>query len=156
MTARPVPESREQRTTFLVAYGLGAALCVAWPLVLLGLTGSFLQPGLLAQAELAQDLGYTFTGLVVLAALYVVRRSRRVRQRLAQVEAAKRGRVIALETLLYSALFGLSALLGLVYLALGGPEAVRYARTFIALSPIMFLLFVPRLSAWRNAQHPPA
>lgn len=151
-----MPEAREPRTTFLLAYGLGVGLCVAWPLVLLGLIGRRLQPGLPGQAELVRDLGYTFTGLVILAALYVVRRSKRVRQRFAQVETAKRGRVIALETLLYSALFALSALFGLVYLALGGPEAVRYARAFVALSPIMFLLFVPRLSAWRDALRPPA
>lgn len=151
-----IPEAGELRKPFLLAYGLGLALCVAWPLILLGLIGRLLQPGLLGAMELARDLGYTFTGLVVLSALYVARRSKRMRQGFTQVEATKRSRVVAMETLLYSALFALSALFGLIYLALGGPEAIRYARTFVALSPIMFLLFVPRLSAWRSALLPPA
>ncbi len=149
-----MPEDRGLQTIFRLAYGLGLVLCVVWPLVLQVLIGRMLQPGLLGAVDLARDLGYTFTGLVALSALYVVRRSKRVREGFAQVEPPKRGRVIALETLLYSALFGLSTLFGLAYLALGGPEASRYARSFVALSPVMFLLFVPRLAAWHKALAP--
>lgn len=150
-----MPDSgSEFRGAFRIAYGLGALLCLAWPLVLLGLIGGVLQPGLLGAPDLARDLGYTFTGLVALSALYVVRRSKQALGGFAEVPTLRRGRVVAQETLLYSALFGLSALLGLVYLSLGGPSAIRYARTFVALSGAMFLCFVPRRSAWMKALEP--
>ena len=48
-----------------------------------------------------------------------------------------------------------SSLFGLVYHGLGGPRADRYARTFIALAALMFLVFVPRFSAWRRASGKP-
>ena len=139
------------RQAFLLAYGLGVLLCVVWPLVLQALLGRMIQPGILGMGSLAQELGYTFTGLVILSALFVVRRSRRVRANFAALDGTKRTRVMALETLLYSALFELSAFFGLVYHGMGGPQAERYARSFIALSTVMFLLFVPRFSAWRKA-----
>jgi hypothetical protein len=55
------------------------------------------------------------------------------------------------ETILYAALFELSSFYGIVYYALGGPLAERYARSFIALTTIMFFVFVPRFQAWREA-----
>lgn len=146
-----MPDAQGLQKPFRLAYGLGAILCVVWPLMLQVLIGNVLKPGLFGPTELAQDLGYTFTGLVTLCALYVVRRSKRTLHTFAQIETTRRGRVMALEILLYSALFELSALFGWIYLGMGGPEASRYARTFIALSPIMFLIFVPRLPAWKAA-----
>ena len=142
------------RRAFLLAYGLGVVLCVIWPLILQGLVGWVIQPGFLGPTDLAQELGYTFTGLVVLATLYVVKRSRKARSAFATVEEKRRARVMAIEILLYSALFELSALFGLVYHGLGGPQAERHARTFIALSTVMFLVFVPRFAAWRKALVP--
>lgn len=139
------------RRAFLLAYGLGVLLCVVWPLVLQGLLGSILQPGILGLPELGEDLGYTFTGLVILSALFVRWRSRKVRAGFAALEESRRARVMALEILLYSAIFELSALFGLVYHGMGGPQAERYARTFIGLATVMFLVFVPRLGAWRRA-----
>jgi len=112
--------------------------------------------GFLGASPLAGELGYTFTGLVVLSALYVLRRSRLARSRLPGIEASQRSRTLILEILLYSALFEASTLFGLVYHGLGGPLADRYARTFIALSTVMFFLFVPRWSAWRRALEPGA
>lgn len=142
------------RRAWIMAYGSGMLLCVIWPLILQGLLGRVIQPGMLNLESLAQDLGYTFTGLVILSALFVVRRSKNVRAGFSALEARKRSRVMVMEILLYSAIFGLSTLFGLVYHGMGGPQAERYARTFIALSMVMFLLFVPRLSAWRKAMNP--
>lgn len=139
------------RRAFLLAYGLGVLMCVLWPLVLQGLLGSVLQPGILGMPGLAEELGYTFTGLVVLSALFVRWRARKVRAGFAALDATRRPRVMALEILLYSAIFELSALFGLVYHGMGGPQAERYARSFIGLATLMFLVFVPRLGAWRQA-----
>lgn len=139
------------RRTFRLAYGLGALLCVVWPLALQGLLGSFLQPGGLGPSAMLEDLGYTFTGLVFLGALLVHWRSRKVRAGFAVLAERSRPRVMAKEILLYSAIFELSALFGLLYQGLGGPGAERYARTYIALAPVMFLVFVPRLAAWQRA-----
>jgi hypothetical protein len=139
------------RRTFLLAYGMGLLLCVVWPLVLLGLLGTVLQPGILGLGWLGEELGYTFTGLVVLSALFVRWRSGKVRAGFAALDEAQRRRVMALEILLYSAIFELSALFGLLYHELGGPQAERYARSFIALATVMFLMFVPRLGAWQRA-----
>ena len=142
------------RQGFLLVYGVGVALCVIWPLVLQVLLGRVIQPGFLGVTNVAKELGYTFTGLVILSALYVVRRSKRVRSGFATLDATKRTRVMSIEILLYAALFELSALFGLVYHGLGGPQAERYARTFIALSTVMFLGFVPRFELWRQALEP--
>jgi hypothetical protein len=139
------------RRAFTLAYGLGALLCVVWPLVLQGLLGTILQPGIFGMQELAEELGYTFTGLVVLSVLFVRWRSGRVRAGFAALDESRQVRVMALEILLYSALFELSALFGLVYHGMGGPQAERYARSFIGLATVMFLVFVPRLAAWRQA-----
>jgi hypothetical protein len=67
------------------------------------------------------------------------------------VAAGRRARVLVQETVLYSCLFELSSLFGLIYFALGGPMAERYSRGFIALTTVMFFVFVPRLQAWREA-----
>jgi hypothetical protein len=139
------------RRAFFLAYGLGALLCIVWPLTVQGLLGFLLRPGLLGPSALAEELGFTFTGLVFLSALFVHGRSRRVRAGLAAAPADRRTRVMAKEILLYSAIFELSVFLGLLYYALGGPQAERYARSFIALATVMFLVFVPRLGAWRRA-----
>ena len=152
----PGPDpSRTFRRAFLGAYGLGLLLCVAWPLVLEGLLGSLLKPGILGAPGLAEDLGYTFTGLVILGALFVRGRSRRVLAGFAALDAPRRPWAMAQEILLYSAVCASSSLFGLVYHGLGGPRADRYARTFIALAALMFLVFVPRFSAWRGASGKP-
>jgi hypothetical protein len=137
------------RHSFFLAYGLGVLLCVLWPLALQGLLGTLMASGSLGKPLLTEDLGYTFTGLVILAALFVKWRTRQVLTGFAAVEESQRSRVMTLEILLYAALFELSALYGLVYQGMGGPE--RYARSFIGLAPVMFLVFVPRLETWRKA-----
>lgn len=145
------PPDPALRRAFLFSYGTGLALCVLWPLVLQALLGTVLQPGFLASAGLAEDLGYTFTGLVVLGALFVKGRSGKILRTFPSVEAARRPQVLAREVLLYAAIFELSAWFGLVYDGLGGPLAERYARSFIALATVMFLVFVPRFAAWERA-----
>jgi hypothetical protein len=139
------------RRAFFLAYGAGVLLCIVWPLTVQGLLPFLLHPGRLGPSPLAEELGFTFTGLVFLSALFVHGRSRKVRAGLAVRAAGRHTRVMAVEILLYSAIFELSVLLGLLYYALGGPQAERYARSFIALAPVMFLVFVPRLGAWQRA-----
>ena len=144
------------RRAFLVSYGVGFVLCVLWPLVLQALLGTLLRPGFLAVSGLAEELGYTFTGLVVLGILYVKGRSRKALRTFQALEAEQRPRVLAREVLVYAAIFELSACLGLVYDGLGGPHAERYARSFVALASVMFLVFVPRFAAWERAARGPA
>jgi hypothetical protein len=139
------------RSAFLLAYGLGTLLCVVGPLLMLVLLGHGNPSKIPGLAGLAEELGYTFTGLVVLSALFVVRRSKKVSASFATLAEHRRARVMVIEILLYSAIFGLSALFGLIYLGLGGPRAEGYSRSFIGLATVMFLLFVPRLGSWRKA-----
>jgi hypothetical protein len=101
--------------------------------------------------ETVLQLGYSFTGLTVAGALFVLWRWGRVRAGFRAVAARRRRLVLVRETLLYSALFGLSSVYGLCYYALGGPRAGTFARGFVALSTVMFFVFVPRLRAWREA-----
>lgn len=139
------------RRAFCLAYGVGVLLCIVWPLTVQGLLRFLLHPGRLGPSPLAEELGFTFTGLVFLSALFVHGRSRKVRAGLAAKAADRHTRVMAVEILLYSTIFELSVLFGLLYYALGGPQAERYARSFIALAMVMFLVFVPRLGAWQRA-----
>jgi hypothetical protein len=145
------PPDPDLARAFRAAYGTGLVLGVAWPLVLQALLGTVLQPGTGPGGELVRELGYTFTGLVCAIALFLSRRWRRVRTGFAALPPGQRPRALAREVLVYAALCAVSAGFGLAYYALGGPLAERYARGFLALSPAMFLLFVPRLPAWRRA-----
>jgi hypothetical protein len=97
------------------------------------------------------QLGYTFTGLTFASAVFVTWRWGRVRRDFKALPPERRPGVLLRETILYAALFELSSLYGLIYYALGGPRAGQYARGFIALTTIMFFVFVPRFSAWREA-----
>ena len=146
--------SRPPETTldrgFRIAYPIGLVICVAWPLALQLMLGTAFRPGA-APVEAIGELGYTFTGLVCASAFFVTWRWRRVRAGFRTVATERRMRVLIQETLLYSCLFELSSLYGLFYFALGGPMAERYSRGFIALTTIMFFVFVPRLQAWREA-----
>jgi hypothetical protein len=145
------PPDPDLARAFRPAYGTGLVLCVAGPLALQALLGTVLQPGAGPGEELVRQLGYTFTGLVCAAALFMARRWRRVRAGFAALPAGQRPRALAREILVYAALCAGSTLFGLAYYTLGGPLAERYARGFLALSPAMFVLFVPRLHAWRHA-----
>jgi hypothetical protein len=135
---------------FRLAYLAGLVLCLAWPLALQLMLGRAIRSGG-EPSDLVQELGYSFTGLTVAAGCFMAWRWGRIRAGFRTVAAARRSRVLVRETLLYSALSALGSLFGLCYYFLGGPQAERYARGFIALSTIMFFVFVPRLQAWREA-----
>jgi len=139
------------RQAFLLAYGLGLLLCVIWPLVLQVILGRVISPSTTTAAELAMELGYSFTGLTALAGLFVVRRWARVRTTLVAQPPDQQPRTILREILLYGAIFELSAAYGMMCYAMGGPGAERYGRTFIALPALMFFLFVPRWRKWKIA-----
>jgi hypothetical protein len=116
--------------------------------------GTVVQPGAFPPAGFVQQLGYTFTGLTFACALFVMWRWGRVRTGFRELPAGRQRRTVIREILLYSILFESSSLFGLLYYALGGPQAERYSRGFIALTTIMFFVFVPRLQAWRAAAGP--
>jgi hypothetical protein len=136
---------------FRIAYRAGLVLCLGWPLALQLLLGTVIHRGLAGPGPAIQQLGYTFTGLTFTCALYVLGRRTRIRAGFREVATERRGRVLVREILLNSALFQVSSLFGILYYAMGGPQAERFARGFIALTPIMFFVFVPRLQAWREA-----
>ena len=150
--SRPLdPAGDALARAFWIAYGIGLLLCLGEPLLLQALLGGAIPPGAGAPGETVRQLGYSFTGLTLVGALFVSRRSSRVRSGFGAVPAERRGALLAREILLYSILFNCVSVFGVVYYAMGGLEAERHARTFIALSSIMFFLFVPRLQAWRQA-----
>ncbi len=154
MENHPDPMPQGFRRAFLVAYGAGIMLCVVWPLILQAMLGSVIPSRFLGSALPIEELGYTFTGLVILSALFVVQRSRRILAEFQVLEQSKRTRRMTVETCLYAAVLELSAFFGLLYHSLGGTE--RYARSFITLPAVMFFLFVPKLAAWRKATEPKA
>jgi len=136
------------RRNFRVAYAIGAFLCVLWPLFLQVILHRALPRPLESGGDLAQELGYTFTGLSVLSVLFVWRRFSRIRAGFAALDPIHQSRTILRETLLYAAIFELSAVYGILIYAMNGPYAERYGRTFIALPAVMFFLFVPRWNKW--------
>jgi hypothetical protein len=136
---------------FRIAYVLGLFICVAWPLALQLMLGTAIQPGSAPPGGVVAQLGYTFTGLTLGSALFVTWRWGRVRKQFAAMPQEGRPGLVLRETILYAALFELSSLYGLIYYALGGVAAERYSRSFIALTTVMFFVFVPRFQAWRDA-----
>lgn len=149
----PGTEDARLRTAFQRAYLVGLVICVVWPLMLQLLLGRAIQAGSHAPAGVFQQLGYTFTGLTFLAAAFVTWRSQKVRGGFRDLDPAARPGVIFRETLIYSALFELSSLYGLLYWMMVGrdPQGAQFARTFLVLSSVMFFAFVPRLGAWQAA-----
>lgn len=133
------------------SYLAGLILCVFWPLMLQLVFTNFITPGQNPPDGVVKQLGYTFTGLVLLGAAFVTWRWGKVRVGFHSLDVAARPKVMAREILLYSALFEVSCFLGLAYWALAGLEGVRFARSFIVLTSIMFFCFVPRFDAWRRA-----
>jgi hypothetical protein len=148
------PEPTPLERGFRIAYPTGLVLCLAWPLTLQLMLGTAIHPSPEPPSGVIQQLGYTFTGLTFACALFATWRWGRVRAGFKDVPADRQRRILVREILLYSALFELSSLFGLVYYGLGGPQSERYARGFIALTTIMFFVFVPRLQAWREAARP--
>lgn len=148
MTSEPSPSLAK---AFRIAYVIGLFICVGWPLLLQLMLGTAIRPGGAPPDGVVRQLGYTFTGLTFASALFVTWRWGKVRRAFGCLEEARRPGTVIRETILYAALFELSSLYGIVYYALGGPPAERYARSFIALTTVMFFVFVPRFQAWRDA-----
>lgn len=133
-------------------YLAGLVLCVIWPLILVLMLGAGLvKPGANAPAGVFKELGYTFTLLAFASAAFVTWRSGKVRKGFHSLEAAQRPRILFRELVVYSALFELSCLYGLVYWMLVGLAGRQHAFSFMMLSPLMFFFFVPRFEAWRSA-----
>lgn len=149
------PARQDQALTltraFRLSYGLGLVICVAWPLALQLMLGTAILQTAKPPAGVVQQLGYSFTGLTLLSALFVTWRWGKVRAAFRATPASDQPRTLLRETVIYAALFELTSVYGVVYYALGGPLAERYARSFIALTTIMFFVFVPRLQAWVDA-----
>jgi len=130
----------------------GLVICVAWPLLLMAMvaTGA-VKPGTAPLAGPAKQIGYTFTGLVFLSAVWVTWRSGKVLKGFRDLAPELRPRTVLRESLIYAAVFETSSLWGLLYWMMVGTAAARYVGTFMALTPIMFLFFVPRFYAWKLA-----
>lgn len=130
----------------------GMALCIAWPLFLMVLLGSGrVKAGSFAPVGPLRTLAFLFTGLSVLAAVFATWRTNRVMKGFAALAAEVQVRTAFRESVLYAALFELSCLYGLVYWMLVGRNAFQHVLLFMALTPVMFMLFVPRYEHWRQA-----
>lgn len=134
------------------AYGAGACLCVALPLGLQAGLPWAIPPGQAPAGEVLQQIGYTFTGLSALALALAARRLRRALAAGPGLAPEQRGAAAVREILLGAVLMLSCTLFGGFYWALGGRGVERHARTFLALSPAGFLLFMPRPSRWND--HP--
>ncbi len=143
------------RRAFRQGYGTGLAVAVLLPLlfqIALGPLATDLRP--LLQEALRQQLGYIFTGLTLLGSLILIHRMRALRRTLGQWTEPSRARRLRRELLLASGLCTQTALWGLLYLALGGPDVLRHARGFLLLAPLQFLALVPRYATWAAAVDP--
>jgi hypothetical protein len=134
------------------AYLLGLILCVCWPLILVLMLGAgAVKPGPHPTTGVFLELGYTFTLLTFAAAAFVTWRSGKVRKGFRELEPGLRPRILFREVVLYSALFELSCVYGLIYWMLVGLGNHKHPFSFIMLTPLMFFFFVPRFEAWRTA-----
>lgn len=131
------------------AYGLGLALCLGIPTLLAGLLGAgAVAPGAHAPEGVFQQLGYLFTGLVFLSGAWVWGRRERMLRGFKDVAEARRPALIWKESLLYSLAFEVSCICGLIYWTLVGAQAARHVGGFLVLTPLLFLVLVPRFGQW--------
>jgi hypothetical protein len=151
VTHLPGPIHSAQR----LGYGLGLALCLGTPGLIAGLILARVVPaGNQAPEGVFQQLGYLFSGLVFLSAAWVWWRSGRLLRGFRAVPEALRPGVVLRESLVYAAAFEASSLCGLVYWALVGVHAARHAWGFVLLTPLLFLVLVPRADRWKKALEP--
>jgi hypothetical protein len=130
----------------------GLVLCLLGPLILLGLVSQGLvPPGSHAVEDIYQQVGYTFTGLVFLAAAWMAWRKGRVLATFRAQLPGNRPRFLVRETLFYTALSGSSSLWGTLYWMLVGWNAFRHVVAFLLITPALFLFFVPSLGTWVRA-----
>ena len=135
------------------AWGAGLTACLAAPLLVLALAaGGVLAPGGNPVEGLYQQLGYTFTGLVFLSAAWAAWHRGRILKTFGGLPAAQRPGFLRREALRFAALAATSALWGALYWRMVGWQALRHALTFLLLTPVMFLCFMPGLQVWARAQ----
>lgn len=131
---------------------LGLVLCLAWPLILMAMIGGgAVRAGTMQPVGALRTTAFVLMGLSFLAGGVVTWRTNHVLGGFHQVAEAERPKVAFREIVFYSALFELSCLYGIVYWMLVGRNAFHHVLTFMALTPIMFFLFVPGLNDWANA-----
>jgi hypothetical protein len=131
---------------------LGLLLCLGWPLILMAMIGGgAIRGGSLQPVGPLRTAAFLFMGFSLAAGALVTWRTNRILGGFKGRPEAERPRVAFREILLYSALFELSCLYGLIYWMLVGRNAFHHVLTFMALTPTMFLLFVPGLNDWAQA-----
>lgn len=131
---------------------LGLVLCLAWPLTLMALlTVGAIAPGNFRPEGWVQQVGYTFTALSLLAAAYATWRTGGLMKAFPTLPEDQRPGVAFRSSLGFSILFLLSSFYGLAYWRLVGRNAFQHVMVFVALSPVMFILFAPRLHHWLDA-----
>ncbi len=131
---------------------LGLVLCLAWPLVLMAMIGGgAVRAGNLPPVGPLRILGYVFMALTLMAGAFVTWRTNRVMGRFQALPPQVQARTAFRETLLDATLFELSCLYGLIYWMLVGRNAFQHVLLFMALTPIMYFLFVPGLNDWMSA-----
>ncbi|HEX9009933.1 MAG TPA: hypothetical protein VF804_06160 [Holophagaceae bacterium] len=141
------------REVHRTARGAGFVACLIGPLLVLGLAAAgVLAPGGNPVAGVYQQVGYTFTGLVFLAAAWATWRRGRVLKAFGNVPAAARAGILRREALVAASISLTSALWGALYWAMVGWNAVRHALAFLFLTPVMFLCFMPGLQVWTRFQ----
>lgn len=139
------------RLAHRMAYLLGGLLCFGTPgvisiLVLLRMV----PPGTQPVTGSVQQVGYLLTGLVFLSAAWVWwRRGRALAAFPSAPEVARPGLVMR-ETLVFAGALETSSLCGLVYWLLVGQQALRHVWGFILLTPLLFLVLVPRYDHWHQ------
>ncbi len=144
--------SEALETAATTAQFLGLALGFGSPLVVASLMGFRVIPaGQLWAPDPTRQVGYLFTGVVLLAGAWGNWRKDRMLAGFRHLEAGLRARVLLRETVLYAALSELSCLLGLLYWMLAGVTASRHAWGFVLLTPLLSLAIVPRMSRWKRA-----
>ena len=151
MTNAPDPEAPHLAKAFRLAYLVGLLFCVAWPLTLQLLLGTAIHQGVPPPGDVARQLGYTFSGLTFLIAFFLTWRGGKVRKAFPRETPPRQAAILVREVVFASAILEFTSMFGIAYYALGGPLAERYARSFVALTTVMFFVFVPRLNAWRRA-----
>ena len=126
------------------AWGTGLVVCLAVPLVAgaLVLTGR-LPPGQAPVEGTVQQLGYSFTGLTFLAGAIMAWRRVHFLQAFASLGEAARVAALHREARLLALLALSTTLWGVLYWAMVGLHAVRHVLTFLVLTPVMFLCFMP-------------
>lgn len=137
------------RSAHRLSYLMGLGMCLGTPSVVGALILlRVIPPGTAPVEGLILQVGYLLTGLVFLAAAWVWWRSGRMVAGFQQLPAAQQPPLLLREGLAYAAACEVSCLCGLVYWALVGTQATRHVWGFIALTPVLFLTLVPRLSRW--------